>query len=127
MWILQFIPWWTPLAVVIAAGVVYWLQPHLKLGALATLASALYLQGVLHLDRAWRAKTQELEAKVQEIAQQSQKTNVVIEQRVVTKREYYRLQAAESTKYIDREVTKHDSGCVIPPEFVAAHNKGATP
>lgn len=54
------------------------------------------------------------------------KANTKLVQKVVTKTEYYRVKGEDSVKYIDREIVKYDTTCVIPLEFVNELNKAAT-
>lgn len=70
-------------------------------------------------------KIKDLQVKLAEAEAKSQQENVKIVEKVVTKREYYRLRGKDIIQYVDREVTKYDNQCVIPKEFVKAHNDAA--
>lgn len=91
--------------------------------ALLTLGS--YLEGGLANQKSWELKAKELEVKIAEAEAKSQKENVKIVEKVVKKTEYYRLRGNDVIQYVDREVTKYDNQCVIPKEFVKAHNDAA--
>lgn len=54
------------------------------------------------------------------------RANTKLVEKVATKTEYYRLKGEDSIKYIDREIVKYDSTCIIPIEFVNELNKAAT-
>jgi hypothetical protein len=51
--------------------------------------------------------------------------NEVIKERVVTKTQVVKQRGEATVEYITREVVKHNAGCVIPPEFINAHNRAA--
>ena len=69
-----------------------------------------------------------LESKLADAAAQVEtvKSNAKLSNKVVTKTEYYRLKGEDSIRYIDREIVKYDSTCVIPAEFIDELNKAAT-
>jgi len=46
-------------------------------------------------------------------------------EKVVKKTEYIKTRGKDVVQYIDREVTKYDNTCIIPKEFVKAHNDAA--
>jgi len=85
-----------------------------------------YLEGGLANKQAWEARVDEVKAQLAEAEAKSAKQNVKIVEKVVKKTEYYRTRGDDIVKYIDREVTKYDSQCVIPKEFVKSHNDAAT-
>lgn len=82
---------------------------------------------MLYCDRTWQAAARELELKVAEAEAKSQQVNEVIRDRIVTRTQVVKLRGDDVVRYIDREVTKTDAGCVISPEFVQAHNRSAEP
>ena len=75
----------------------------------------------------WRDKVKEVEAKLAAAEAESKKETVKIVERVVKKTEIIQRRGQDVVQYIDREVTKYDNTCVIPKEFVKAHNDSATP
>jgi hypothetical protein len=85
-----------------------------------------YLEGGLANKKVWEAKVSEVQTQLAEAEAKSAKQNVKIVEKVVKKTEYYRTRGDDIVKYIDREVTKYDSQCVIPKEFVKSHNDAAT-
>jgi hypothetical protein len=88
-------------------------------------AVAIFVQGMLYSERTWQAAARELQAQVAALSAKSEAVNTIIKDRVVTKLEVVRVRGDETVKYIDREVTKHDAACIIPQEFVQAHNVAA--
>ena len=106
------------------------LKPYhllLKIGGLVTVATTLFVLGMLHADHTWQAAARELEAKVVAAEARSQQVNEVIKERLVTRTKVVRVRGEDTVKYIDREVVKTNSGCVVSPEFVQAHNMSTEP
>ena len=87
--------------------------------------STIFIFGMLYTDATWRQAAAELQARVQVAEAKSQTVNETIRERVVYKTQVVRQRGEENTRYITREVTKYDNSCVIPPEFVQAHNAAA--
>ena len=135
-WYFKFFPDWTWPALVVAALVVLvvaavpLLKPYklpLQLTGAAALLVGLWLSGMWYADSTWQQAARDLQAKVVIAEAQSQQVNTVIKERVVTKLEVVKVRGDEITKYIDREVTKYDTTCKIPEEFVVIHNRAAEP
>ena len=93
--------------------------------ACATIVIGIFILGVLYCDNTWKDATKELEAKVAEIQIKSNATNEIIREKLVTKTQVVKTRGEDVIRYIDREVTKADAGCIIPKEFVEAHNRAA--
>lgn len=85
-----------------------------------------FMSGAIYDNNAWVARVKEMEAKVAEAEQQSKVENAKIETKIVTKTQIIRERGQDNIKFIDREVTKYDNTCVIPKEFIDAHNKAAS-
>jgi uncharacterized protein (DUF427 family) len=81
--------------------------------------------GLLYADGVWQQAARDLQQQVAEAEAKSQVVNTVVEERVVVKTQVVRERGAATVQYITREVVKHDTSCVIPPEFVHAHNRAA--
>jgi hypothetical protein len=98
---------------------------------IALLALGVYFRGGYAVEQQWRERVAQVEAKLAQAEQQSQKENVRIETRVVTKTQLIRERGADIVQYIDREIVKYDTKfapggqCEIPREFVRAHNDAA--
>lgn len=97
----------------------------LKISGLVVIALGIFINGMLYADKTWKQAAAELEQKVAEAQAKSEAVNTVIKERVVNKIQVVKVRGEETTKYIDREVIKYDTSCVIPKEFVEAHNKAA--
>lgn len=133
-WIFKIFPvwvWWLLAASGLSAFLAAYLPPTkpyafvLKIVGLVVLALSIFIFGMLYADHTWRAAAAELEAKVAVLSEQANNVNEVIKEQTVTKVKLVKVRGDKVVRYIDREVTKHDAGCVIPPEFVQAHNRAA--
>jgi hypothetical protein len=71
------------------------------------------------------AEMKDLREKVTVAEEKSVEETVKIETKYINKTQVIRERGEDVLKYIDREVVKYDSTCVIPKEFVEAHNKAA--
>ena len=134
MWFFNFIPETLFYLLFLAAGIGYVIslflpmpviKKQVKLASIAALAISIYLLGMLYVNNWWKAKAAALEQQVTELAAKSQEVNTVIEKQLVTKTEVVRVRGDDVVKYIDREVVKYDTSCVIPKEFTDAHNRAA--
>lgn len=125
--------WWLLLLSGISAFLLSYLallkpyQLPLKISGLVVVAATLFVLGMLHADRTWQAAARELELKVAAAEAKSEQVNEVIKEKVVTRTQVVKQRGEEVVRYITREVAKTDSGCVISPEFVSAHNRAAEP
>ena len=134
MWILQFLPNWI-FYLLLFAGIVTFLVtkfvtilPQAKLlqaASIAAVAISIYMIGAISNNDAWLARVQELQTKVAEAEAKSATTNTDIVEKTVIKTQVIRERGQDTIKYIDREVVKYDTTCVIPQEFVQAHNRAA--
>lgn len=86
----------------------------------------IYFIGGIHTNESWNAKVVELELKLAHAIIESTKTNAVIETKVITKTNTIREKGENIIQYIDKEVVKYDSSCVIPKEFIDSHNKAGS-
>lgn len=134
MWILQFLPNWI-FYVLCFAGVAAFLVtkfvkilPNAQLiqaASVAIILASIFMIGAISNNDAWLARVKDLEAKVAEAEAKSATLNTDIVQKTVVKTQVIRERGQDIVKYVDREVVKYDTTCVIPKEFVAAHNKAA--
>jgi len=134
VWFFNFIPQTLFYLLFLASGIGYCVSlflPHpilkkqVKIASIAALAVSIYLLGMLYVNNWWKDKAEALQQQVSELAAKSSETNTVIEKKLVTKTEIVRVRGDDIVKYVDREVTKYNDTCVIPPEFVTAHNRAA--
>jgi 4-hydroxyphenylpyruvate dioxygenase-like putative hemolysin len=134
MWILQFLPNWIFYLVlfvsVIAFLVTYFVKvlPQAQLIKVASVAAAffsIYMIGAISNNDAWLAKIKDLEVKVAEAEAKSATANTEIVQKTLVKTQIVKERGQDIVRYVDREVVKYDTTCVIPKEFVQVHNKAA--
>ena len=139
MWVLNFLPNWI-FTLILAAGIagltasyVLLLIPFIKkylaavrVASVALIVVGVWFQGAIHNQQTWERRVKELEVKVAEAEAKSQKENVKVVEKVVTKREYYKVRGNDIVQYVDREIVKYDNRCEIPNEFIEVHNKAAT-
>ena len=134
MWILQFLPNWI-FYVLCFAGIATFLVtkfvkilPNAQLiqaASVAVVLFSIYMIGAISNNNAWLARVKEMEAKVAEAEAKSATANTDIVEKTVVKTQVIKERGQDIVKYVDREVVKYDTNCVIPKEFVAAHNKAA--
>jgi hypothetical protein len=94
---------------------------------IALLIVGVYFRGGLAVEQTWRERVAELEAQIMVAEAASRDANVKIETRVVKKTEYITRRGQDIVQFVDREVVKYDTTCVIPEPFVRAHNRAAEP
>ena len=134
MWILQFLPNWI-FYLLLLTGVAALLVTHfvkvlpnaqlIKLASVATVIVSIYMIGAISNNDAWLAKIKDLEVKVAEAEAKSATANTDIVEKIVTKTQVIKQRGQDIVRYVDREVVKYDTTCVIPKEFVVIHNKAA--
>jgi hypothetical protein len=134
MWILQFLPNWIFYLVlfvsIVAFLVTYFVKilPQAQLIKVASVGAAffsIYMIGAISNNDAWLARVKDLEVKVAEAEAKSATTNTEIVQKTLVKTQIVKERGQDIVRYVDREVVKYDTTCVIPKEFVQAHNKAA--
>ena len=138
MWIFTFLPTWVFHAILgagilaLLAGMFFSFIPIIskynvpvKVVGYTLVAFGLFLEGGLNNNMVWQARVAEMELKVAVAEVESAKENTKIVEKVVKKTEYIKTKGKDVVQYIDREVTKYDNTCVIPKEFVKAHNDAA--
>ena len=99
----------------------------MQIGSIVILLAGVYFKGGYATEMIWRDKVKEVEAKLAAAEAESKKENIKIVERVVKKTEVVQRRGQDIIQYVDREVTKYDNTCVIPKEFIKAHNDAATP
>jgi DNA-binding protein YbaB len=138
MWLLKFLPDWFFYAILIAGlvGLVatYFLKylkfiPFIstytipvRLGSYAAIVIGLFMAGAIHDNTAWQDRVKEMEAKVAKAEQESKEANQKIDSKTLAVKQKISQNQTIITQYIDREVTKYDSECIIPKEFIKAFN-----
>lgn len=138
MWILNFLPEYIiHILLVIGilgtiAGFVLGFLPFInkyklpiQVISILILAVAIWFEGGLSNENKWQLRVKEMEAKVAEAEAKANKVNVQIVEKIVTQKEYVRIQGERIVEYIDREIKVFDSQCVIPEVAIKAHNMAA--
>ena len=134
MWILQFLPNWIFYVLCFAGIAAFLVTKFVKILPNARLIQAasvvvvlfsIYMIGAISNNDAWLARVKEMEAKVAEAEAKSATANTDIVEKTVIKTQVIKERGQDIVKYVDREVVKYDTTCIIPKEFVAAHNKAA--
>ena len=85
----------------------------------------IFFEGAMYNNAEWVARVKEMEAKVAAAEVESKKENIKIVEKVVVKQKVVKERGDDIIKYVDREITKYDTACVIPKEFVKAVNDAA--
>ena len=137
MWLLNWLPNWIFYAVglvgliglfstyllrFIPIPAIYMYKTPIQLVSIVLIGFATYMSGGIANEAKWNARVKEVEAKVAAAEVESAKQNVKIVEKVVKKTEYITRKGNDVIQYVDREIVKYDSSCVIPKEFVKAHN-----
>jgi len=134
MWILKFLPSWLFYAALFASIAAFLVVKFVKVLPQAQLIQAssivlaffsVYMIGAISNNDAWLARVKELEVKVAQAEAQSAQVNTDIVQKTLVKTQIVRERGQDIVKYVDREVVKYDTTCVIPKEFVLIHNRAA--
>ena len=89
------------------------------------LVGGIYLEGSYSTEMAWRERVREMEARVAAAEAESKSANEKLAAGGKEKIRIIREKGTVVKQYIDREVTKYDNSCVIPPAVVKAHNAAA--
>jgi hypothetical protein len=140
MWILEWIPNWF-FYLILLIGVVGFISTFLirflpipfislykapiQLVSIVLIVFGTFMIGAVYNNDSWLAKVKALEAKVAIAEQEAKKETVRIETKIIEKTKIVREKGEQVIQYIDREVIKYDSQCVIPNEFVKALNDAA--
>ena len=135
MWILSFIPDWIfyGLFLIGLAGIlvtiflrfipqVYMFRSVIQTVSIVLMVLSSFFAGMKLENSIWEAQAEELKRKLEIAEQQSKEENIKIEEKIVTKTKVIQQKGKETIQYIDKEVVKYDNQCVIPKEFIKAHN-----
>ena len=89
------------------------------------LALGVYFRGGYSVEMAWRERVAEMESRVAAAEAQAQEATAKLDKNGTEKIRVIREKGTVVKQYIDREVTRYDNTCVIPPAVVRAHNAAA--
>lgn len=140
MWILNWLPDFVFYALVLAglAGLVistfflrfvpflYAYRMPVKVASIAAMLIGVWFSGGIANEELWQARIKEVESKLAAAEVEAAEENVRIVEKVVVQQKVVKERGEEIIKYVDREIVKYDQQCVIPKEFVNAHNSAAT-
>lgn len=140
MWILKWLPDWifyglivvgllgyavTYLLRLIPIPAIYIYRTPIQIVSIAFVVIGTFMSGAIHNDAQWLARVKELEEKIAIVEQKSEVVNTEIVTKIVTKTQYIKQKGEDIIKYVDKEIIKYDTSCVIPKEFVDTINKAA--
>lgn len=134
MWILQFLPTWLFYITLLAGVAAFLVAVYVKIvpqrqliqfGSVAAVLISMFMVGAISNNDAWLARIRELETKVAEAEAKSATANTDIVEKIIVKTQVVRERGQDIVRYVDREIIKFDANCVIPQEFVTAHNRAA--
>jgi len=97
----------------------------LRWGGLAAVALGIFLEGCLLTQQAWEGQVKQLQEQIKISEEKAKVINTEIVEKVVTEQKIVHEKGDAIIKYIDREVTKIDSTCVIPEIVIKVHNAAA--
>jgi low affinity Fe/Cu permease len=129
-WVLKFIPF------------VSTYRLPIQVGSIIALLIGVYFQGVIANETKWQNEIAALQKKIDEAAVKSNETNIVVQEKVVTKTKVIKEKGQEIIKYIDKwntkeiikevegperirreEVIKYIENCPVPKEMIDIHNQ----
>ena len=133
MWYLQFVPHWIfygilgigIFGIIFSRFVPFYYKTAAQAVSYLAFAFGLFMTGAVKGSESLLAEMKDLREKVTVAEEQSVQETVKIETKYFNKTQVIRERGEDVLKYIDREVVKYDSTCVIPKEFIEAHNKAA--
>jgi hypothetical protein len=133
MWYLQFFPHWIfygilgigILGIIFSRFLPFYYKTAVQAVSYIAFAFGLFMAGAVKGSESLLAEIKDLKEKVTVAEVKSVEETVKIETKYINKTQVIRERGDDVIKYIDREVVKYDSTCVIPKEFIEAHNKAA--
>lgn len=140
MWILKWIPDWffylilltglvgffiTYLIRFLPISVIYVHKTVIQIVSVALIIFGTFMVGAVYDNNAWQKRIDELQEKLAKAETESKTANDKINEDSKNKKEKIVQKQVVVKQYIDREVTKYDTTCTVPNEFIEAHNKSA--
>lgn len=96
-----------------------------KPASIAVLLASVYFKGSLSNELEWRSRVAELEAKIKIAEEKSQKANVIIKNRVITKTKIVREKQIVVEEKIREVEKKINERCELDPAVIEIHNQAA--
>lgn len=99
--------------------------------SLIILCAGIYFKGGYSVEKMWRDRVAELEAKVKIAEEQAAHKNVEVQEKIVNKTKIIKQKGDDIIKYVDREVVKKEEiikyieQCPVPKDIIDAHNAAA--
>jgi len=115
-WVLKFIPF------------VSTYRLPIQIASIIALIVGVYFQGVIPNETKWQDKIADLQKQIAEAEARSKETNVVVQEKVVTKTKVIKEKGKDIINYVDREVVKKEEiikyieQCPVPKEIIDLHN-----
>jgi len=138
MWLLKFLPNWIFYGILLAglAGLtstylmkfvpfVYMYRQSIQLASVVLIIVGTFMSGAIYDNDAWEARVKEMQEKIAIAEQQSKDVNTKIDDKVKTAQVKIQEKQVIVKEYIDREVVRYDSSCIIPKEFIQAVNEAS--
>ena len=97
----------------------------LKISGVIGFAVATFLEGAMFDYNVMQARIEEAKQQTAQYEQANKELNDKLSSKSSKVKEKIKVKKEYVTRYIDREVTKYDKTCVIPNEFIKAHNDSA--
>jgi hypothetical protein len=116
-WVLKFIPF------------VSTYRLPIQVASIIALIVGVYFQGVIANEAKWQDKIADLQKQIVEAETKSKETNVVVQEKIVTKTKIIKEKGQDIVNYIDREVVKKEEiikyieQCPVPKEIIDLHNQ----
>ena len=116
-WVLKFIPF------------VSNYRLPIQVVSIIALIVGVYFQGVIANEQKWQNEIAELQKKVAEAEAKSKETNVVVQEKIITKTKIIKEKGKDIINYVDREVVKKEEiikyieQCPVPKEIIDIHNQ----
>ena len=97
----------------------------LKISGVIGFAVSTFLEGALYDYNVMQSRIEEAKQQTAQYEQANKDLNDKLAKKSNKVKEKIQVKKEYITRYIDREVKKYDNQCVIPNEFVKAHNDSA--
>ena len=136
MWILSYLPTWIFYAIVVlgilgvVASYVLSMVPlvnqykiPLQVVSIVVIAFGVFIIGGVENELSWQAKVKELEAQVAVATAQSNETNTIVQQKVITKIQIVKQQVEVVKKEIEVQKEYINADCRVNPIVIDLYNK----
>jgi hypothetical protein len=136
---LSFVPLWFWVSVLVVGAVAFLASSFLplykaplKIGGIAFVFVGTFMAGIVTNDAKWKAKVKDLEERLEVARAESQKENVVIEEKIVYRDKIIRERGQTQIEYITNVVKEKEEvkvfieNCPLPKIIIEQHNLAAT-